>query len=64
MTEEPMVVVVCDCGFRLGIRTHDIPEIAAGVWGTIPCPQCRKRMNDKIKELKPISPSLAKKEGA
>ena len=43
-----MVVVKCDCGFRLGIQAKDVEEIAAGVWGTIPCPKCKARLNDKI----------------
>lgn len=48
---EDMVVVVCDCGFRLGIKKFDLDEITAGVWGTIPCPRCKARLNDKIKVL-------------
>lgn len=47
-----LVIVVCDCGYRLAIKRSDLDEIQGGVWGTIPCPACRSRLNDKIKELK------------
>lgn len=45
------VHVVCNCGFRLGIRKEDLDEISAGVWGTIMCPECKTRLNDKIEAL-------------
>lgn len=48
---DALLAVVCDCGFRLGIRQHDLGEIAAGVWGTIPCPRCKARLNDKIQAI-------------
>lgn len=51
------VPVVCDCGFRLGIRKEDLDEISAGVWGTIACPKCKARLNDKIKTLTRPGPS-------
>lgn len=50
MNKEKMIVIKCDCGFRLGIAEKDIEEISCGVWGTINCPQCKCRLNDKISE--------------
>lgn len=46
-----MAVVVCDCGFRLGIVRSNLEEIKAGVWGNIPCPKCKAILNEKIKAL-------------
>jgi hypothetical protein len=46
------VVIPCDgCGFRLLIPDEHMDEIAAGVWGTIPCPKCKASLNNKIKEI-------------
>lgn len=53
MNKTKMIVVKCDCGFRVGIFPKDIDEIAAGVWGTINCPQCQRRLNDKIDKKVP-----------
>lgn len=50
-----IVTVNCKCGFKLGIRYNDLEEIAAGVWGTIPCPKCKTRLNDKIKGIAELS---------
>lgn len=44
-------IVVCGCGYRLGVLSSHVEEIKAGVWGTIPCPGCRTVLNEKIKEL-------------
>lgn len=42
------VVVPCPCGFKLEVPKIHLEEISAGVWGTIPCPDCGVRMNDQI----------------
>jgi hypothetical protein len=49
-----MKTIVCDCGFRLGIKEENLEEIQAGVWGNIPCPKCTKRLNDKIKNTSEV----------
>jgi hypothetical protein len=46
-----IITVICSCGYNLGVHKQDISEIAAGVWGPINCPECNKRLNEKIKEL-------------
>ena len=49
MDIEKMAEIPCDkCGFKLGLREFDLPEIAAGVWGTINCPKCQNYMNPSI----------------
>lgn len=49
-TQDKLIDIKCDCGFNLGIREFDLDEIAAGVWGTIPCPKCNIRLNPKIQD--------------
>ncbi len=46
-----MKTIICECGFRLGIFEENLDEIAAGVWGTISCPECKAMLNDDIKKL-------------
>lgn len=55
-----MMVIQCDCGFRLGIKDRDYDEIEAGVWGSIPCPKCRAVLNDKIKAFDRVKYMQAK----
>jgi len=40
--------VACQCGFVIEVPNCHLEEVSAGVWGTIPCPQCGTRLNDKI----------------
>ena len=49
--KEMIIEIPCVCSFRLGIRAFDMDEIAAGVWGTINCPACGKRLNPTIQEV-------------
>lgn len=46
-----IVKVLCECGFKTAIYSRDLEEIAAGVWGTINCHACSRRLNKKIQEL-------------
>lgn len=46
-----MWTIPCDCGFVLGIEDKNIDEVSAGVWGTINCPNCKARLNQKIQNV-------------
>jgi hypothetical protein len=50
-TKEKMWTFPCEkCGFVLGIENKNIDEVAAGVWGTINCPNCGGYMNPIIQK--------------
>lgn len=45
--EPDMAAIVCDCGYRLGVKKV---SIAAGVHGTS-CPKCKALLDEKIKAV-------------
>ena len=50
--DNKMEVVVCRCGFKIGIPHKDFDEISAGVWGSVLCPKCNLHLNDKLFEMR------------